>query len=126
MMERPYYMDYSSARLVIHKMVTSKYFDLAISAVIGLNVITMAMEFYMMPDVSSLNCADKLRSPPIIFLQELEYALKLFNYFFTGIFIIEAGMKVGALGLARYLSDRWNSNNFVCTLSLNNPQVESA
>ena len=45
-------MDYSSARLVIHKMVTSKYFDLAISAVIGLNVITMAMEFYMMPDVS--------------------------------------------------------------------------
>jgi len=89
MMERPYYMDYSSARLVIHKMVTSKYFDLAISAVIGLNVITMAMEFYMMPD-------------------ELEYALKLFNYFFTGIFIIEAGMKVGALGLGRYMSDRWN------------------
>ena len=33
-------------------MVTSKYFDLAISAVIGLNVITMAMEFYMMPRVS--------------------------------------------------------------------------
>ena len=52
MMERPYYMDYSPARLVIHKMVTSKYFDLAISAVIGLNVITMAMEFYMMPVVS--------------------------------------------------------------------------
>ena len=51
MMERPYYMDYSPARLVIHKMVTSKYFDLAISAVIGLNVITMAMEFYMMPVV---------------------------------------------------------------------------
>ena len=50
-MERPYYMDYSPARLVIHKMVTSKYFDLAISAVIGLNVITMAMEFYMMPEV---------------------------------------------------------------------------
>ena len=53
MMERPYYMDYSSARLVVHKMVTSKYFDLAISAVIGLNVITMAMEFYMMPNVSA-------------------------------------------------------------------------
>ena len=54
MMERPYYMDYGSARLVIHKMVTSKYFDLAISAVIGLNVITMAMEFYMMPMVCRL------------------------------------------------------------------------
>lgn len=55
MMERPYYMDYSPARLVIHKMVTSKYFDLAISAVIGLNVITMAMEFYMMPEVIVIN-----------------------------------------------------------------------
>ena len=54
-MERPYYMDYSPARLVIHKMVTSKYFDLAISAVIGLNVITMAMEFYMMPEVRNLH-----------------------------------------------------------------------
>ena len=103
MMERPYYMDYSSARLVIHKMVTSKYFDLAISAVIGLNVITMAMEFYMMPDVSSLNRRDPHR---LYLIKELEYALKLFNYFFTGIFIIEAGMKVGALGLGRYMSDR--------------------
>ena len=88
MMERPYYMDYGATRLVIHKMVTSKYFDLAISAVIGLNVITMAMEFYMMP-------------------VELEFALKIFNYFFTGIFIIEAGMKISALGLQRYLSDRY-------------------
>lgn len=49
MLERPYYMDYSHLRLFVHKIVTSKYFDLAISAVIGLNVITMAMEFYMMP-----------------------------------------------------------------------------
>ena len=39
---------------MIHSMVTSKYFDLAISAVIGLNVITMAMEFYMMPRVKIL------------------------------------------------------------------------
>ena len=51
MMERPYYIDFGVFRLVIHKLVTSKYFDLAISAVIGLNVITMAMEFYMMPQV---------------------------------------------------------------------------
>ena len=53
-MERPYYIDYGASRLVIHKMVTSKYFDLAISAVIGLNVITMAMEFYMMPEVRQI------------------------------------------------------------------------
>ena len=52
MLETPYYIHYSPMRMTIHKLVTSKYFDLAISAVIGLNVITMAMEFYMMPDVS--------------------------------------------------------------------------
>ena len=33
---------------------TSKYFDLAIAAVIGLNVVTMAMEFYLMPKVNDL------------------------------------------------------------------------
>ena len=46
----------------------------------------------------------------MIISQELEYALKLFNYFFTGIFIVEAGMKVSALGLTRYLSDRYIYN----------------
>ena len=46
----------------------------------------------------------------VIISQELEYALKLFNYFFTGIFIVEAGMKVSALGLTRYLSDRYIYN----------------
>ena len=51
MMERPYYIDFGTFRLITHKLVTSKYFDLGISAVIGLNVITMAMEFYMMPQV---------------------------------------------------------------------------
>ena len=53
MMQTPYYIHYSPPRMMVHKMVTSKYFDLAISAVIGLNVITMAMEFYMMPRVST-------------------------------------------------------------------------
>ena len=53
MMQTPYYIHYSPPRMMVHKMVTSKYFDLAISAVIGLNVITMAMEFYMMPRVSN-------------------------------------------------------------------------
>ena len=52
MLEKPYWLEYKPFRLQVHNLVTSKYFDLAISAVIGLNVITMAMEFYMMPDVS--------------------------------------------------------------------------
>ena len=50
-MDRPSYVDFNPLRLVLYRLVTSKYFDLAISAVIGLNIITMAMEFYMMPDV---------------------------------------------------------------------------
>lgn len=54
MREPPYYSHYSKARLFIHNIVTSKYFDLAIAAVIGLNVVTMAMEFYKMPKVCLL------------------------------------------------------------------------
>ncbi|XP_013787213.2 voltage-dependent T-type calcium channel subunit alpha-1H-like, partial [Limulus polyphemus] len=84
--EPPYYINFSKPRLFIHNIVTSKYFDLAIAAVIGLNVVTMAMEFYMMP-------------------VELIYALKIFNYFFTAVFILEAVMKIVALGVRRYLHD---------------------
>lgn len=41
-----------------------------------------------------------------IFLQELAFALKVFNFFFTSVFILEAVVKILALGLMRYLSDR--------------------
>lgn len=51
MREPPYWSDYAVWRARIHRLVTSKYFDLAIAGVIGLNVVTMAMEFYMMPEV---------------------------------------------------------------------------
>ncbi|XP_047738832.1 voltage-dependent T-type calcium channel subunit alpha-1G [Hyalella azteca] len=51
MREPPYYAGYSKGRLFVHNLVTSKYFDLAIAAVIGLNVVTMAMEFYKMPKI---------------------------------------------------------------------------
>ena len=53
MREQPYYASYTPGRLLIHGIVTSKYFDLAIAAVIGLNVVTMAMEYYKMPPVRS-------------------------------------------------------------------------
>lgn len=89
MHEPPYYDNYSKPRLLVHNVVTSKYFDLAIAAVIGLNVVTMAMEFYMMP-------------------KALTYALKIFNYFFTAVFILESMMKVLALGIKLYMKDKWN------------------
>ncbi|XP_023037062.1 uncharacterized protein LOC6652900 isoform X1 [Drosophila willistoni] len=89
MHEPPYYTNYSPTRMFVHNVVTSKYFDLAIAAVIGLNVVTMAMEYYRMPN-------------------PLKYALKIFNYFFTAVFILEANMKLVALGWKLYLKDRWN------------------
>ena len=36
------------------------------------------------------------------------YALKIFNYFFTAVFFFEAFFKFIALGIRRYISDRWN------------------
>lgn len=49
----------------------------------------MAMEYYRMPNA-------------------LAYSLKIFNYFFTAVFILEAIMKLVALGFKIYLKDKWN------------------
>lgn len=38
---------------------------------------------------------------------QLQYALKALNYFFTAIFALEAFFKVYALGLQRFLHDRF-------------------
>ncbi|XP_045478266.1 voltage-dependent T-type calcium channel subunit alpha-1G isoform X2 [Harmonia axyridis] len=89
MNEPPYYINYPPWRLFIHGVVTSKYFDLAIAAVIGLNVVTMATERFRMPDFQT-------------------QILKIFNYFFTSVFIVESSMKLIALGLKLYMKDKWN------------------
>lgn len=87
--EPPYYANYGKFRLLLHKWVTGGYFDLLIAAVIGFNVVFMSLEHYQMP-------------PNLIHL------LKVSNYFFTAAFIIEAAIKTSALGMRRYLKDRWN------------------
>jgi voltage-dependent calcium channel T type alpha-1G len=51
MKEMPYFAKYSPLRRFIHDKCINKYFDLIIAAVIGLNVVTMSLEFYMMPKV---------------------------------------------------------------------------
>ena len=56
--EVPYWSTYSKTRMLIYTVTASKYFDLAIAGVIGLNVITMALEFYLMPKVC--------RFPPLL------------------------------------------------------------
>ncbi|RWS29033.1 voltage-dependent T-type calcium channel subunit alpha-1G-like protein, partial [Leptotrombidium deliense] len=97
MREPPYYYGYSRFRLFIHSVVTGKYFDVGISFVIGLNVITMSLEYYEMP-------------------LELVYALKLFNFVFTGVFVLESFMKVYALGVRRYLKDKWNQLDVIIVI----------
>lgn len=52
---KPYYSDYSRFRLLVHHLCTSHYLDLFITGVIGLNVVTMAMEHYQQPQVRVSN-----------------------------------------------------------------------
>ncbi|XP_038064371.1 voltage-dependent T-type calcium channel subunit alpha-1I-like isoform X5 [Patiria miniata] len=92
--ERPYYIDYSRWRRLIHSFVINKYFDLAVAAVIFINVISMALEHYGMS-------------------QTLEEILRYFNYFFTVVFILEAILKITALGFRRYFKDRWNQLDMI-------------
>uniref|UniRef100_A0A3P8Z7V2 Voltage-dependent T-type calcium channel subunit alpha n=1 Tax=Esox lucius TaxID=8010 RepID=A0A3P8Z7V2_ESOLU len=94
---KPYYSDYSPTRLLIHKMCTSQYLDLFITIVIGLNVITMAMEHYQQP-------------------KELENALRICNYIFTIIFVLESVFKLVAFGFRRFFKDRWNQLDLAIVL----------
>lgn len=50
---KPYYSDYPRFRLLVHHLCTSHYLDLFITGVIGLNVVTMAMEHYQQPQVGA-------------------------------------------------------------------------
>jgi len=52
LLKPPYWSSYSKPRLWLHTVVSSKYFDLGIAAVIGVNVVTMAIEHYNMPTVT--------------------------------------------------------------------------
>ncbi|XP_072230270.1 voltage-dependent T-type calcium channel subunit alpha-1G isoform X3 [Leuresthes tenuis] len=94
---KPYYSDYSPTRLLIHKMCTSHYLDLFITIVIGLNVITMSMEHYKQP-------------------KELEDALKICNYIFTVIFVLESVFKLVAFGFRRFFKDKWNQLDLAIVL----------
>ncbi|ESO12678.1 hypothetical protein HELRODRAFT_148954, partial [Helobdella robusta] len=92
-----YWCRYSKSRMMLHAFINSKYFDLVSAGVIGLNVIMMALEYYLMPD-------------------ELTLILKCFNYFFTSVFMIEALAKLISLGGVRYLKDRWNQLDVVIVI----------
>lgn len=85
---------YSKARRVVYDLVSHYKFDLAIAVVIGLNVVFMALEFYQMP-------------------QKLIFFLRIMNYIFTGIFILEAILKIYGLGPRLFFAQRWNQLDIV-------------
>lgn len=116
MREPPYFIGYGTLRLFVHKVVTGKYFDLIIAAVIGLNVVTMSLEHYMMPIVSQKLLIQSLINFVSNVCQELERALKLCNFVFTAVFVLEAMMKALALGVKRYLKDKWNQLDVIIVM----------
>eukprot|EP00058_Branchiostoma_floridae_P010048 XP_002595536.1 hypothetical protein BRAFLDRAFT_64590 [Branchiostoma floridae] len=84
-----FYMRYSKPRRLVYDLITNKYFDLCIAAIIGVNVISMAIEHHDMKE-------------------ELFRVLQYINYVFTAIFILEAALKITGLGFVRYIKERWN------------------
>lgn len=50
--EIPYCLKYSNIRRKLHDLVINPYFDLIITAFVGCNVLSMAIEYYNMPEVS--------------------------------------------------------------------------
>ncbi|XP_062866886.1 voltage-dependent T-type calcium channel subunit alpha-1H [Trichomycterus rosablanca] len=96
-LQRPYYADYSPARLYIHTLCTNHYLDLFITVIIAINVLTMSMEHYNQP-------------------KYLEEALKYFNYVFTVVFVIEAVLKLVAFGFRRFFKERWNQLDLAIVL----------
>uniref|UniRef100_A0A8C9T7A2 Voltage-dependent T-type calcium channel subunit alpha-1H n=1 Tax=Scleropages formosus TaxID=113540 RepID=A0A8C9T7A2_SCLFO len=95
--QRPYYADYSPARLYIHTLCTNHYLDLFITCIICINVVTMSMEHYNQP-------------------KYLEEALKYCNYVFTIVFVFEALLKLVAFGFRRFFKERWNQLDLAIVL----------
>eukprot|EP00794_Sanderia_malayensis_P008795 gene8795-9735_t len=84
-------------RRLLYTVVTHYKFDIMIATVIGLNVLFMAIEYYKMP-------------------YELMQFLKISNYVFTGIFILEAAMKMLAFGIRTFFSERWNQLDVIIVI----------
>ncbi|CAF4166245.1 unnamed protein product, partial [Rotaria sp. Silwood2] len=100
MRELSYYAHFSPWRKCLHDLCVSKYFDLIIATIIGVNVVTMSLEFYLMPP-------------------KLTKFLEYCNYVFTVVFLLEFIWKIVALGPSRYFRDKWNQlDSFIVLLSI--------
>ncbi|CAF1127884.1 unnamed protein product [Rotaria sordida] len=98
--ELPYYTRFPLWRKCLHDVYISKYFDLIITAIIILNVVTMSLEYYSMPS-------------------DLYKFLEYCNYAFTVVFLLEFIWKIVTLGPSRYFKDKWNQLDlFIVLLSI--------
>ena len=95
--------------MLLHNICTSPYFDFIITAVICVNVITMSIEFYMMPSVNNNNNIKFLIKINLLFnfFKYLEDILEIINYLFTFLFLIEAIMRIIAFGFVRYIREKY-------------------
>jgi len=81
----------------VWELASSSNFEVAITIIITLNVLTMAMEHHD-------------QSP------EFTFILALFNYTFTLVFTVEMLVKLVAFQTRRYFSDGWNRFDFFVVL----------
>ena len=62
MRELPFHAHYSPCRKSLYQFCMNKYFDIAITMIIALNVLTMSIEFYRMPAVrrkTTIDCVSR-------------------------------------------------------------------
>jgi voltage-dependent calcium channel T type alpha-1H len=111
MREIPYYAHFSPWRKRLHDLCTSKYFDLTIAAIIGLNVATMSLEFYHMPPVRRYISDSLVVCIVVLFyFQNLANFLEYCNYVFTVVFLFEFIGRIIALGPSRYFKDKYRNS----------------
>lgn len=79
------------------KIIDNKYFEFFILGCIILNTIALGLNWYQRPDI-------------------IDYALEVINYVFTGIFTMEALMRILGLGFKRYFKDGWNIFDIIIIL----------
>merc|ERR1719354_829501 len=93
-----YYMKYPVWRRKLYELCVHKSFEIGISSVIGLNILTMAAEHYQQPE-------------------ELDQILRWANFVFTFVFVIEALLKLLSFGLLRYFREKWNILDILIVIS---------
>ena len=83
-------------QLVVYKWVTDPIFDIIVTLLIGLNTLFLALDYHNMPAT-------------------LEEVLGWGNQIFTAFFMVEALLKIIAMG-SEYFKNSWNVFDFVIVL----------